>query len=77
MDANGEFVLSMATASPGVLVSAPAIRPTTLGVSMSNVDCIESLHDLTVTLYSGDKIYITRSRKQNLMKKMAERGGCM
>lgn len=42
-----------------------------------NVDCIESLHDLTVTLYSGDKIYITRSRKQNLMKKMAERGGCM
>lgn len=40
-----------------------------------NVDCIESLHDLTITLYSGDKIYITRSRKQNLMKKMAERGG--
>ncbi len=36
MDANGEFVLSMATASPGVLVSAPAIKPTTLGVSMSN-----------------------------------------
>ena len=35
MDANGEFVLSMATASPGVLVSAPAIKPTTLGVSMS------------------------------------------
>ena len=34
MDANGEFVLSMATASPGVLVSAPAIKPTTLGVSM-------------------------------------------
>lgn len=27
------------------------------------------------TLYSGAKIYITRSRKQNLMKKMAERGG--
>ena len=42
-----------------------------------NVDCIESLHDLTVTLYSGDQIYITRSRKQNLMKKMAERGGCI
>ena len=40
-----------------------------------NVDCIESLHDLTTTLYSGAKIYITRSRKQNLMKKMAERGG--
>ena len=40
-----------------------------------NVDCIESLHGLTVTLYSGDKIYITRSRKQNLMKKTAERGG--
>ena len=34
-----------------------------------NVDCIESLHDLTTTLYSGAKIYITRSRKQNLMKK--------
>ena len=29
----------------------------------------------TITLYSGAKIYITRSRKQNLMKKMAERGG--
>ena len=42
-----------------------------------NVDCIESLHDLTIKLYSGDKIYITRSRKQNLMKKMAERGGCI
>ena len=42
-----------------------------------NVDCIESLHDLTVTLYSGNKIYITRSRKQNLMKKMAERGGAV
>ena len=40
-----------------------------------NVDYIESLHDLTTTLYSGAKIYITRSRKQNLMKKMAERGG--
>lgn len=40
-----------------------------------NVDCIESLHDLTTTLYSGAKICITRSRKQNLMKKMAERGG--
>lgn len=40
-----------------------------------NIDCIESVHDLTVTLYSGDKIYITRSRKQNLMKKMAEWGG--
>ena len=36
MDANGEFVLSIATASPGVLVSAPAISPTTLGVSISN-----------------------------------------
>ena len=36
MDARGELVLSMATAKPGVLVSAPAIRPTTLGVSISN-----------------------------------------
>ena len=36
MEAKGEFVLSIATASPGVLVNAPAIRPTTLGVSMSN-----------------------------------------
>ena len=35
MDASGEWVLSMATASPGVLVSAPAMSPTTLGVSMS------------------------------------------
>ena len=35
MDASGEWVLSMATASPGVLVRAPAISPTTLGVSMS------------------------------------------
>ena len=36
MDASGELVLSIATASPGVLVSAPAISPTTLGVSISN-----------------------------------------
>ena len=36
MDANGEFVLSIATANPGVLVKAPAINPTTLGVSISN-----------------------------------------
>lgn len=35
MEANGEFVLSIATARPGVLVNAPAINPTTLGVSMS------------------------------------------
>ena len=35
MEAKGELVLSIATASPGVLVSAPAIKPTTLGVSMS------------------------------------------
>ena len=35
MDANGEFVLSIATAKPGVLVNAPAIRPTILGVSIS------------------------------------------
>lgn len=34
-----------------------------------NVDCIESLHDLTIKLYSGEEIYITRSRKQNLIKK--------
>ena len=39
-----------------------------------NVDCIESLHDLTTTLYSGAKIYITRLRKQT-NEKMAERGG--
>ena len=39
-----------------------------------NVDCIESLHDLTTTLYSGAKIYITRSRKQNLMKKNGRTG---
>ena len=36
MEAKGECVLSIATAKPGVLVNAPAIRPTTLGVSMSN-----------------------------------------
>ena len=35
MEANGEFVLSIATARPGVLVNAPAINPTTLDVSMS------------------------------------------
>jgi DNA-binding LytR/AlgR family response regulator len=40
-----------------------------------NVDCIKSLHNLTLTLYSGNKIYITCSRKQKLMKKVAERGG--
>ena len=31
-----------------------------------NVDCIESLHDLTTTLYSGAKIYITRSVPKNI-----------
>lgn len=41
-----------------------------------NVDCIESLHEFTITLYSGDQIFIPKSRKQNLIKKMAERGGC-
>ena len=35
MEASGDCVLSMATANPGVLVSAPAISPTRLGVSMS------------------------------------------
>ena len=34
MEARGDCVLSMATARPGVLVSAPATRPTMLGVSM-------------------------------------------
>ena len=41
-----------------------------------NVDCVESVHELTVTLYSGDQIFIPKARKQNLIKKMAERGGC-
>lgn len=41
-----------------------------------NIDCVESVHEFTVTLYSGDKIFIPKSRKQNLIKKMAERGGC-
>ncbi len=31
-----------------------------------NVDCIESIYDLTVTLYSGNKIYITRSENRTL-----------
>ena len=34
MEAEDECVLSIATASPGVLVSAPAISPTRLGVSI-------------------------------------------
>lgn len=42
-----------------------------------NIDCIKSIHLLTITLNSGEKIYMTRSRKQNLIKKMAERGGCI
>ena len=37
MEAAGELVVSMATASPGVLVSAPEISPTTLGVSISRI----------------------------------------
>lgn len=40
-----------------------------------NVDCIMSIHNFTVTLYSGDKVYTTRSRKQNLIRKVAEREG--
>lgn len=42
-----------------------------------NVDCVESLQDLMITLYSGEKIYIARSRKQDLIKKIAEREGCV
>ena len=41
MEANGEFVLSIATARPGVLVNALRINPTTLGVSMSK-DILQS-----------------------------------
>ena len=36
MEEDEEPVASIAAAKPGVLVNAPAINPTTLGVSMSN-----------------------------------------
>lgn len=41
-----------------------------------NIDFVQSIHDFTVTLYSGEQIFIPRSRKQKLLKKMTERGGC-
>jgi len=37
MDAADDCVESIATAKPGVLVNAPAIRPTILGVSISKI----------------------------------------
>lgn len=42
-----------------------------------NVDYIKQIHDLSVTLLSGEKIYTTKSRKKELIKKMAERTGCV
>lgn len=42
-----------------------------------NVDYIKQIHDLSVTLLSGEKIYTTKSRKKELIKKMAERMGCV
>ena len=42
-----------------------------------NVDYIESIHDFTVTLLSGEKIFTTKSRKKALIQKVAERKGCV
>lgn len=40
-----------------------------------NVDYIEGIHELSVTLLSGDVIYTTKTRKKQLIKKLAERMG--
>nr|WP_302168274.1 LytTR family DNA-binding domain-containing protein [uncultured Schaedlerella sp.] len=40
-----------------------------------NVDYIAGIHELTVTLLSGDVIYTTKTRKKQLIKKLAERMG--
>lgn len=42
-----------------------------------NVDYIDSIHDFTVTLLSGKKIFTTKSRKKALIQKVAERKGCV
>ena len=40
-----------------------------------NVDYIEGIHELSVKLLSGDIIYTTKTRKKQLIKKLAERMG--
>lgn len=40
-----------------------------------NVDYIEWIHELSVKLLSGDIIYTTKTRKKQLIKKLAERMG--
>lgn len=40
-----------------------------------NVDYIEGIHELTVKLLPGDIIYTTKTRKKQLIKKLAERMG--
>lgn len=42
-----------------------------------NVDYVESIHDFTVTLLSGEQIFTTKSRKKALIQKVAERKGCV
>jgi len=42
-----------------------------------NVDYIEQIKDLAIILLSGEKIYTTKSRKKELIKKMAEHTGCI
>lgn len=40
-----------------------------------NVNYIDQIHDLAITLLSGEIIYTTKSRKKELVKKMAEQTG--
>lgn len=40
-----------------------------------NADYIESIYDLTIVLLDGTKIYTTKSRKKDIIKKVAERVG--
>ena len=40
-----------------------------------NVNYIDQIQDLSVTLLSGEVIYTTKSRKKELLKKMAEQTG--
>ena len=42
-----------------------------------NVNYIEQIYGLTITLVSGDIIYTTKSRKKAVMQKVAECAGCI
>ena len=75
MEANGDCVLSIATASPGVLDNAPAISPTILGVSTSK----RYLHATPVRQADKTNTNVTSSRLFPLLRNEWKKPGpaCM